>query len=203
MTIALIEDDEAVLDSLRLLLQSRGFAVTGFKSAESFLASPQARSATCIVSDVRLPGKSGVDLQRMLAANGVETPMILITGHGDIAMAVTAMREGASDFIEKPYDAERLIVSIARALATKQRLKFLESERQLLSQRAAELSPRQREVMDLVAAGLSSKQIAARLRISHRTVENYRAWIMERMDAANVADLVRKVLILEAGNTRE
>jgi two-component system, LuxR family, response regulator FixJ len=203
MTIALIEDDEAVLHSLRLLLQSRGFAVTGFKSAEAFLASPQERSATCIVSDVRLPGKSGVDLQRMLAARGVETPIILITGHGDIAMAVTAMREGASDFIEKPYDAERLIATIERALATKQRLKFLESERHLLSQRAAELSPRQREVMDLVAAGLSSKQIAARLRISHRTVENYRAWIMERMNAANVAELVRKVLILEAGNTRK
>jgi two-component system, LuxR family, response regulator FixJ len=203
MTIALIEDDDAVLHSLRLLLQNRGFAVASFKSAEAFLASPQGRSATCIVSDVRLPGKSGVDLQRMLAANGVETPIILITGHGDIAMAVTAMREGASDFIEKPYDAERLIASIERVQATKQRLKFLESERQLLSQRAAELSPRQREVMDLVAVGLSSKQIAARLRISHRTVENYRAWIMERMDAANVAELVRKVLILEAGNTRE
>jgi two-component system, LuxR family, response regulator FixJ len=203
MTIALIEDDEAVLDSLRLLLQGRDFSVSGFTSAESFLASPQAKSATCIVSDVRLPGKSGVDLQRMLAAKGIDTPIILITGHGDIAMAVMAMREGASDFIEKPYDAERLIASIERALATKQRLKSLESERRLFSQRAAELSPRQREVMDLVAVGLSSKQIAARLRISHRTVENYRAWIMERMDAANVAELVRKVLILETGNTRE
>src|SRR6185503_4803815 len=163
MTIALIEDDEAVLDSLRLLLQNRGFAVTCFKSAEAFLASPQAKSSACIVSDVRLPGKSGVDLQRILAANGVETPIILITGHGDIAMAVTAMREGACDFIEKPYDAERLIASIERVLAAKQMLKFMESERQLLSQRVAELSPRQREVMDLVATGLSSKQIAARL----------------------------------------
>jgi two-component system response regulator FixJ len=152
---------------------------------------------------VRLPGKSGVDLQRTLAAQGVETPIILITGHGDIAMAVTAMREGASDFIEKPYDAERLIASIERTLAASQRLKSHESERQLLSQRAAELSPRQREVMDLVATGLSSKQIAARLGISHRTVENYRAWIMERMDAANVAELVRKVLILETGATRK
>jgi two-component system response regulator FixJ len=201
MTIALIEDDEAVLDSLRLLLQGRGFTVVAFTSTEAFLASPQAQSATCVVSDVRLPGKSGVDLQRMLAARGIDTPIILITGHGDIAMAVTAMREGASDFIEKPYDAERLIASIERALAAKQRLKYLEGERLLLSQRAAELSPRQREVMDLVAAGLSSKQIAARLGISPRTVENYRAWIMERMDAANVAELVRKVLILESAKT--
>jgi two-component system response regulator FixJ len=197
MTIALIEDDEAVLDSLRLLLQDRGFAVAGFTSAEGFFASAQAKSAICIVSDVRLPGKSGVDLHRMLVAKGIATPVILITGHGDIAMAVTAMREGVSDFIEKPYDAERLIASIERALAAKQRLKSLESERSLLSQRAAELSPRQREVMHLVAAGLSSKQIATRLGISHRTVENYRAWIMERMAASNVAELVRKGLILE------
>jgi len=203
MTIALIEDDEAVLDSLRLLLQSRGFAVTCFKSAEAFLASPQSKSSTCIVSDVRLPGKSGVDLQRILAGNGIEAPIILITGHGDIAMAVTAMREGASDFIEKPYDAERLIASIERTLATGQRFKSLESEKLLLSQRAAELSPRQRQVMELVAAGLSSKQIASRLGISHRTVENYRAWIMERMDANNIADLVRKVLILEAEIARK
>jgi two-component system response regulator FixJ len=203
MTISLIEDDEAVLDSLRLLLQGRGFAVICFKSAEAFLASPQAKSSTCIVSDVRLPGKSGVDLQRMLAAQGIDTPVILITGHGDIAMAVTAMREGASDFIEKPYDAERLIARIEHTLATNQLQKIVESEKLLLSQRAAELSPRQREVMQLVAAGLSSKQIAARLGISHRTVENYRAWIMERMDAGNVAELVRKVLILEAGRTRK
>lgn len=201
MTITLIEDDEAVLDSLRLLLQMRGFAVTTFNSAEAFLASPQSKSSTCIVSDVRLPGKSGVDLQRMLAAKGIDTPFILITGHGDIATAVTAMREGVSDFIEKPYDAERLIASIERALAASRQLKSHESEKQLLSQRAAELSPRQREVMDLVAAGLSSKQIAVRLGISPRTVENYRAWIMERMDAANIAELVRKVLILEAAKT--
>lgn len=202
MTIALIEDDDAVLDSLRLLLQSRGFAVAGFKSAEGFLSSTQAKSMACIVSDVRLPGKSGVDLQRLLRANGIETPIILITGHGDIAMAVTAMREGASDFIEKPYDAELLIASIERTLEANQRLRSVEGEKQLLSQRAAELSPRQREVMDLVAAGLSSKQIAVRLGISHRTVENYRAWIMERMDADNVAELVRKVLMLEADRSK-
>lgn len=197
MTIALIEDDDAVLDSLRLLLQSRGFAVTCFKSAEAFLASPQSKSASCVISDVRLPGKSGVDLQRMLVAEGVKTPIVLITGHGDIAMAVTAMREGASDFIEKPYDAERLIASIEQTLAASQRVRSQESEKLLLSQRAAELSPRQRQVMELVAAGLSSKQIALRLGISHRTVENYRAWIMERMGASNIAELVRKVLILE------
>lgn len=203
MTIALIEDDEAALDSLRLLLRGRGFSVTSFSSVEAFLASPLAKSAACIVSDVRLPGKSGIDLQRMLAAQNVDAPIILITGHGDIPMAVAAMRAGAVDFIEKPYDAEQLIASIERTLAGSQRLKADEEERHVLSQRAAELSPRQREVMEFVASGLSSKQIATRLGISHRTVENYRAWIMERMDATNVAELVRKVLILESGKTRK
>jgi two-component system, LuxR family, response regulator FixJ len=105
--------------------------------------------------------------------------------------------------LEKPYDAERLIASIERTLAASRKLRSLETERQHLQERLAELSPRQRQVMELVAAGLSSKQIAARLGISHRTVENYRAWIMERLDAGNVAELAHKVLILEAGNRRE
>ena len=136
----------------------------------------------------------------MLKAQGKDVPVILITGHGDIAMAVTAMREGAFDFIEKPYDADQLIASIEKALATEQELRSKESQRQELLARFAELSPRQKEVMDLVAEGLSSKQIALRLGISPRTVENYRAWVMERMDAGNVAELVRKVLIIERGS---
>src|SRR5262245_45093067 len=104
MTIALIEDDEAALDSLRLLLQSRGMSVCGFASAEQFLVSLSEGLPECVVSDVRLPGRSGVDLQRALKTQGNDVPVILITGHGDIAMAVTAMKEGAFDFIEKPYD---------------------------------------------------------------------------------------------------
>jgi two-component system, LuxR family, response regulator FixJ len=111
-------------------------------------------------------------------------------------MAVTAMREGAFDFLEKPYDAERLIASIEAALAAEQRLRLEGDERARLMERIAELSPRQRQVMELVAEGLSSKQIALQLGISPRTVENYRAWVMERMDAANLADLIRKVLLL-------
>ncbi len=192
MTIALIEDDEAVLDSLRQLLESRGMAVRCFTSAEAFLAS--GGTAACIVSDVRMPGLSGLDLQRALDARGSAAPLILITGHGDVAMAVTAMRDGAFDFIEKPYDAEKLIASIESALAAGQKLRTREADRLEVRQRIAELSPRQRQVMDLVAKGRSSKQIAIALDISHRTVENYRAWVMERLGAANVAELVRKVL---------
>ena len=139
---------------------------------------------------------SGLDVQRALKAGGKEVPVILITGHGDIAMAVTAMKEGAFDFIEKPYSADDLIARMEKALAAGQELRSKESQRLELLQRVAELSPRQKEVMTLVAEGLSNNQIALRLGISPRTVENYRAWVMERMDARNVAELVRKVLII-------
>ena len=200
MTIALIEDDEAALDSLRLLLERCGMAVEGFGSGEAFFASLDRCKPVCVVSDVRMPGMSGLDLQRTLKAEGKDVPVILITGHGDIAMAVTAMKEGAFDFIEKPYDAEYLIARIEKALTAEQELRSKEGQRLELLERIAELSPRQKEVMHLVAEGLSNKQIALQLGISPRTVENYRAWVMERMDASNVAELVRKVLIIERGN---
>jgi two-component system response regulator FixJ len=200
MTIVLIEDDDAVLDSLRLLLEDHGMTVRCFYSAEAFLAAEADSFWSCIVSDVRMPGMSGLDLQRELKARSCSVPIILITGHGDIAMAVSAMREGAFDFIEKPYDAGQLIGSIEKALAADEKHRNIQSHRAELIARMAELSPRQREVMQLVADGLSNKQIAQRLGISSRTVENYRAWVMERMGAANVAELVRKVLLVQSGN---
>lgn len=195
MTIALVEDDEAVLHSLQLLLEGCGMDVRCFTSAEAFLADPEARRSTCVISDVRLPGQSGLDLQAAMTKQSISAPLILITGHGDIAMAVAAMRAGASDFLEKPYDADQLIASIERALTTDRRERALEEEKAAFNERIAELSPRQRQVMDLVALGRSNKQIAAELGISPRTVENYRAWVMERMGAGSVAELVRKVLI--------
>jgi two-component system response regulator FixJ len=200
MTIALIEDDEAALDSLRILLEIRGMTVQAFASGEAFFANVDRCKPVCVVSDVRMPGMSGLDLQRALKAQGKDVPVILITGHGDIAMAVTAMKEGAFDFIEKPYSAEYLIARIEKALAAEQELRSKEGQRLELLERVAELSTRQREVMQLVAEGLSNKQIAQQLGISPRTVENYRAWVMERMGASNVAELVRKVLSIERGN---
>jgi two-component system response regulator FixJ len=125
--------------------------VRGFASAEAFLAALAECKPGCVVSDVRLPGLSGLDLQRALKAQGKDVPVILITGHGDIAMAVAAMKDGVFDFVEKPYDAECLIAGIEKALAAGEELRALESQRQELVARTAELSPRQKEVMHLVA----------------------------------------------------
>jgi two-component system response regulator FixJ len=202
MIVALIEDDAAALDSLRALLEGRGRDVRCFSSAEAFLDAAGADVPACIVSDVRMPGMSGLDLYRTLQSRGSLVPVILITGHGDIAMAVSAIKEGAFDFIEKPYDADHLIASIDKAIAAEREQRSRESQAAELIERIAELSPRQREVMDLVALGHSNKQIAQRLGISPRTVENYRAWVMERMGAANIAELVRKVMIVERNTAR-
>jgi len=138
MTIALIEDDDAALDSLRLLLEGRGMTVRGYASGEAFFASLDRCKPVCVVSDVRMPGMSGLDLQRQLKAKRKDVPVILITGHGDIAMAVTAMKEGAFDFIEKPYDAEYLIARIEKALVAEQELCSKESQRQELLDRRSD-----------------------------------------------------------------
>jgi two-component system response regulator FixJ len=200
MTIALIDDDEAVLDSLRLLLEGRGMLVRGFRCAEEFLAGDHRERLSCIVSDVRLPGLSGLDLQRELNTQVRGAPLILITGHGDVPMAVSAIKAGAFDFIEKPFDAERLIAVIEEACTVGRRKRVKQEQQAQILDRIAEMPRRQREVMQLVADGLSNKQIAIRLGISPRTVENYRAWVMERLGATNLADLVRKVMTAQNSN---
>lgn len=197
MTIAVIEDDDAILQSLGMLLESRGMSVRCYVSAENFLDSFSTEKPACVVSDIRMPGLSGLELQQEIRKRDSTIPIILITGHGDIAMAVKAIKEGAFDFIEKPFDEERLVTSIATAIESGARQRVKQSEVAALAARAAELSPRQLEVLQLVVEGLSNKEIAIRLDISPRTVENYRAWVMEKMEASNLADLVRKALILQ------
>ena len=180
MTVALIDDDEAVLDSMRMILTRQGISVECFTSADDFIARLKSMSVSCVVSDVRMPGRSGLDLQDGMSKAGSAIPLILITGHGDIAMAVRAIKKGAFDFVEKPFDAQKLADTIRQAIASGDQKRGQQGEADAARHRAAELTHRQRQVMHLVVQGLSNKEIALRLRISPRTVENYRAWVMER-----------------------
>lgn len=193
VTVALIDDDSAVLHSMRLLIESRDIPVACYESAEAFLDDLPGSKPSCVVADVRMPGMTGLELQRELKHRNHDSPLVLISGHADVSMAVQALKEGAFDFFEKPYDGERLATSVSDAVQKGRRQSSENSERIDIAERLKALSPRQREVLEFVASGMSNKQIAAKLSISPRTVETYRAWVMERMGAQNVADLVRKV----------
>jgi two-component system response regulator FixJ len=192
MRIALIDDDTAVLDSLKLYFERQGLAVACYPAADVFLADCDAAiGLDCVVADVRMPGLSGLDLTRRFVEEGRNTPIILITGHGDIDMAVAAIKLGAFDFIEKPFDEKRLLESVRNAAGIKPAAALESAELIDLRARFNGLSERQRQVLELAATGLSNKEIAGRLGISFRTVENHRAWMMERMGARNLAELVR------------
>jgi two-component system response regulator FixJ len=198
MTVALIDDDEAVLDSMRMILTRQGISVECFTSADDFMAQLKSTSVSCVVSDVRMPGRSGLDLQDEMSKAGNTIPLILITGHGGIAMAVRAIKKGAFDFVEKPFDAQKLADTIREAIASGDQRRSQQDEAAAALSRAADLTHRQRQVMHLVVQGLSNKEIALRLNISPRTVENYRAWVMEKMGASSLAALVRIVVLVEA-----
>jgi two-component system response regulator FixJ len=197
ITIALVDDDEAVLDSLQLYFTGIGHDVAAFREADSVLeALSKGLGPDCIVCDIRMPGRSGLELQRELSARNIAIPLILITGHGDVEMAVGAIKAGAHDFIEKPFDERRLLTSIEDAVSRRSRSVQEEAELAAIASKVSELSERQRQVMDLAVRGLSNKQIANQLGISPRTVESYRAWVMERMGAKNLAELVRLAMRL-------
>lgn len=149
------------------------------------------KDMSCVVSDVRLPDMNGIELHNELAQRFPSLPVILITGHGDISMAVAAVKNGALDFIEKPFSDERIVASIRNAVDVGTRKKVDADLKTEFLSRVAELSPRQKQVMDLLVQGLSNKEIALQLGLSTRTVENYRAWVMERMRTRNLAELVR------------
>jgi two-component system response regulator FixJ len=201
--VALIDDDAAVLDALRYYLARQSIRTSTFQAAGDFLeALDRHEQFDCVVSDVRMPGMSGLDLMKHLNERGYAGPVILITGHGDVDMAVGAIKNGAFDFIEKPFDEARLLTSIRQGAERMRQNKSEAAEIDELQTRFDSLSARQREVMELAVAGLSSKEIGIRLNISPKTVENHRAWVMERIGARNVADLIRKAMKIRSHKER-
>lgn len=190
-----IDDDEAVRHSLAFLLSTARMEVRTYESAAAFLSALPSVGSGCIVTDVRMPGISGVDLLRRLEELGVGIPVIVITGHGDVQLAVEAMKIGAVDFIEKPFDDDRLLAAVQSALGRSERDVQQVSERADLLDKLASLSNREREVLEGLVAGKPNKIIAFDLGISPRTVEIYRANVMTKMDAGSLSDLVRMALL--------
>jgi two-component system response regulator FixJ len=196
-TVHVIDDDEALRDSLTFLLRTARLDVQSYPSATAFLEALPEANLSCVITDVRMPGMSGIDLLRRLRERKISVPVIVITGHGDIPLAVEAMRIGAVDFLEKPFDDEVLIASVKAALRQKEGEVKRHGERAEIEGRLAALSNRERDVLGGLVAGRANKQIAFDLGISPRTVEIYRANLMSKMQAGSLSDLVRMALIAE------
>jgi two-component system response regulator FixJ len=193
-TIFVVDDDTAVRDALKLLLRSVGQAVETFGSAQEFLDAYGEDRPGCLVLDIRMPGMSGLELQQKLNEKHSILPIIFITGHGDVPMAVEAMQAGAVDFIQKPFRDQDLIDRINQALEKDTSNRAALGERNDIRRRLETLTPREREVLDLVVHGKANKVIAGDLKLSQRTVEIHRARVMEKMQASSLAHLVRMVL---------
>ena len=193
----IVDDDEAVRNSLRLLVKSVGLSATALVSAQEFLASYDPLQPGCLVLDVLMPGMSGLELQQQLNARGAVIPLIFITGHGDVPMAVEAMQQGAFDFLQKPFRDQDLMDRIQRALEKDRANRAELGERSRIREQYETLTPREREVLALVTSGKANKVMAADLGLSRRTIEIHRARVMEKMGASSLAHLVRMVLDLE------
>ena len=194
-TVFIVDDDQAVARSLRWLIESVRLKVETFASAQAFLDGYDAAKPGCLVLDVRMPGMSGIELQERLTAQRIRVPIIFITGHGDVQMAVRAVQAGAFDFIEKPFNDQDLLDRMQRAISFDAERRERDSLRAQLSALVASLTPREREVMDLVVAGMSNKAVANSLGLSAKTVEVHRAKVMEKMNARSVSDLVRMSML--------
>ena len=196
-TAFVVDDDDAVRTSLRLLLKSVGLPVETFASAQAFLDGFDAERAGCLVLDIRMPGMSGLELQQRLNEIHAIIPIVFITGHGDVPMAVEAMQHGAVDFIQKPFRDQDLIDRINQALEKDRDNRAGLKQRDAIRHRMQQLTPREREVLDLVTHGKANKVIAGDLNVSQRTVEIHRARVMEKMAASSLAHLVRMVIEAE------
>jgi FixJ family two-component response regulator len=191
--IYLVDDDDAVRDSLGMLFKSIGLKHEAFSSALDFLQHYDARRHSCLVADIRMPGLSGLELQQRLNEQRAEIPIIFITGHGDVPMAVTAMKSGAADFVQKPFRDQDLIDRINKALARDRERRKERAEQNEIRARIALLTPREKEVMQRVARGQANKVIAMDLGVSQRTVELHRARVMHKLKMRSVAELVTAI----------
>lgn len=193
-TIYVVDDDEAMRDSMTWLLEGEGYVVACFDSAASFLKARRDDMRGCLILDVRMPEMSGLELHEKLDALGSQLPVIFVTGHGDVPMAVSALQRGACDFIEKPFHNEDLLSRIVRALELDTQLSARRQRNGAISHRLDQLTQRESEVMKLVVAGKLNKQIADELNISMKTVEAHRARVMEKMGVRTLAELVKAVV---------
>jgi two-component system response regulator FixJ len=194
-TVFIVDDDQAVARSLRWLIESVRLKVETFASAQAFLDGYDAAKPGCLVLDVRMPGMSGIELQERLTAQRIRVPIIFITGHGDVQMAVRAVQAGAFDFIEKPFNDQDLLDRMQRAISFDSERRERDTQRAQLGALFTSLTPREREVMDLVVEGMSNKAVANTLGLSAKTVEVHRAKVMEKMNARSVSDLVRMSML--------
>lgn len=188
-TIHIVDDDDSLRQALQRLLQAAGHQVRTYASAGEFLLQPPADQPGCVLLDLRMPGPSGLDLQDALARHGVLLPVVFLTGHGDLASGVRAMKAGAVDFLTKPVERATLLDAVGRALTADAARRAARGADEALRARFAELSPRELEVFEGVAAGLLNKQIAARLGVGERTVKAQRAQVMAKLGAGNAAEL--------------
>lgn len=193
-TVFIVDDDVAVRDALALLLGLKGYRTAIFSSAEDFLAAYRKDWRGCLVLDIKMSGMTGLDLQSRLASQNVEMPIVIVTGHGDAASARQALKSGAVDFLEKPLDEEQLVAAVASALERDAKRRAEKVVGDETSTRLARLTPRERQVMDLAAAGRHNREIGEALGISPRTVEVYKARLMEKLQARNLSELIRFAL---------
>lgn len=194
----IVDDDEAVRKSLQLLFKTVGIAAVCFESGDEFLHAFDDDWQGCIVLDIRMPGTSGLEVQKILTERGCSQPIIFITGHGDVPMAVEAMQLGAFDFVQKPFRDQELMDRVNQAISQNEEHLEEAEHKRLAQQRCATLTPREAEVMECVVKGQANKVIAMDLDVSQRTVEIHRARVMEKMEARSLAELVRMAMLLES-----
>jgi len=201
-TVFIVDDDQEVREAISLLMRSVGLAAESFGSAQEYLGAFDPSRPGCLVLDVRMKGMSGLDLQQRLSSEPLHPPIVVITGHGDVPMAVRAVKSGAVDFIEKPFNDQVLLDAVHRAFEQDAERRGQASQRADIEERLQRLTPREREILDLVVMGRRNKVIAADLGITQSTVEAHRAKVMEKTEARSLSDLMRMMLLLESDDSR-